>query len=75
MATGNNFGEKLLPPLCVCVCACSPSVSIVTGKLYAKIESFCRAQLKLRFSIANPGKVYQHMLHKIRKWKNLSTVV
>lgn len=55
MATGNNFGEKLLPPLCVCVCA-FPSVSIVTGKLYAKIESFCRAQLKLRFSIVKPRK-------------------
>lgn len=60
--------------MCVCVCV-FPSVSIVTGKLYAKIESFCRAQLKLRFSIANPGKVCQHMLHKIRKLKNLSTVV
>lgn len=22
MATGNNFGEKLLPPLFVCVCVC-----------------------------------------------------
>lgn len=39
--------------MCVCV---FPSVSIVTGKLYAKIESFCRAQLKLRFSIAYPEK-------------------